>query len=262
VPLLYSAYALSDRSLREFPNWLETFRGANRPLDDLREYLAEVHAIDCRNLVDHADAAPIELRAAIQEAFYRVHEQRRMRPDVELDKTVMARKVAHDVENCAGVIQLRGSGSTTPLGYHQWFLTLDKTALSLKSQLIDQLGCDVPDSPALSPDFMSQYLRLALVRTSVERELWASLPLITDISRYQFMPKDLINRADELRLEAAGVDDRIVRRRVRDRLNQLKLEQGPDALAGIPGMETRIADRIEAQAERAVPPTTERSSSP
>ena len=80
------------------------------------------------------------------------------------------------------------------------------------------------------PDFMSQYLRLALVRTSVERELWASLPLITDISRYQFMPKDLINRADELRLEAAGVDDRIVRRRVRDRLNQLKLEQGPDAL--------------------------------
>ena len=244
VPFLYAAYTLSGRPRGEFAGWLEQFRGPNRPLDDLREYLSEVHAIDRRNLKDEADAAPIELRAAVQEVWYEVHEQRRMRFGVEIDAQIMSRLVAHDVENCVGVMQLRRSTSTTPLGYHQWFLTLDKTALSLKRRVSDRLGREMPYSPALSPDFMAQYLRLGPVRMAIERELWASLPLLTDISRYEYVPKGLIEQADQLRQEIGGLDERAIRRRVRDRLDLLKLELGPEALAGIPGMEEQVMGRI------------------
>jgi hypothetical protein len=213
-------------------------------VDDVREYLAEVHAIDRRNLFDEAEEAPTELRAAVQEAWYAVHEQRRKRPDVELDTATMQRLVAHDVENSVGVMQLRRSSSDSPLGYHHWFLTLDKTALSLKKNLEDRLGRDAPDPPALSPDFMVQYLRISRIRTAVEREVWANLPLLTDISRYEFVPVSLINRADELRAEAADLDERVVRRRIRDQLDRMKLTLGPEALAGIRGVEDQLKRRI------------------
>ena len=93
---------------------------------------------------------------------------------------------------------------------------------------------------------MAQYLRLGPVRTAVERELWATLPVLTDISRYEYVPKGLIDSADTIRAEMSGLDERIIRRRVRDQLDRLKLEQGPEALAGIRGMEELIMERIAA----------------
>jgi len=246
VPFLYSAYTLSGRARREFAAWLENFRGFDSPMDDLRDYLSEVHAIDCRNLEHEANTAPGDLRAAVQEVWYAVHEQRRSRPDNQMDTQTMARLVAHDVENSLGVIQLRRSAAMPPLGYRQWFLTLDRTALSLRNRISDRLGREINSSPALSPDFMTQYLRLGSVRTAVERELWATLPLLTDISRYEYVPKDLIDSADRIRAEMSGVDERVIRRRVRDSLNRLKMEKGPEALAGIRGMEEQVMGRIQA----------------
>lgn len=87
-------------------------------MDDLREYLAEVHAIDHRDLRDEAEKAPTDLRAAVQEVWYAVHERRRNRPDDEISPQVMARLVAHDVENTVGVMQLRRATNMSPLGYH------------------------------------------------------------------------------------------------------------------------------------------------
>lgn len=246
VPFLYAAYTLSGRARREFASWLENFRGFENPVEDVREYLAEVHAIDRRNLKAQADSAPTDLRAAVQEVWYEVHEQRRNRSDSVIDTQIMAKLVAHDVENCVGVMQLRGSSTTSPLGYHQWFLTLDKTALNLKRRIADRLGRAIQSSPALSPDFMTQYLRLSPVRTAIERELWATLPVITDISRYEYFPKGLIDSADRIRAEMSELDERVVRRRVRDGLNKLKMQQGPEAVAGIRGMEEQVMGRIEA----------------
>ena len=91
---------------------------------------------------------------------------------------------------------------------------------------------------------MTQYLRLAPVRTAVERELWANLPLLTDISRYEFIPKEFIERADEFRRDFGDLEERIVRRRIRDALDKMKQERGPEALAGIGGMEQRLSRKI------------------
>ena len=243
VPFVFAAFMQCGRSRRDFVGWLEHFRGRSHPLEDIAEYLADVHAIDRRDIKAEANQAPSDLRVAVEEVWYAIHEQRR-KSDSEVDTSTMQKLVAHDVENCLGVIQLRHATTTSPLGYHQWYLTLDKTAFTLMKQVSGQLGHVGPDSPALSPDFMVQYLRLATVRTSVERELWVNLPLLTDVSRFEYMPKDLIDQADELRHEMADLDERIIRRRVRDRLDNMKLELGPAALAGIRGMEEQLMRQI------------------
>lgn len=243
IPFVFAAYTLSGRGRAQFASWLEEFRGQRHPVDDLCEYLAEVHAIDLRSLQVEASSAHLELRAAVQEIWYEAHERRRGE-DEEMDPLKIARLVDHDVENCLGVIQLRKSTPTSPVGYRQWYLTLDRTAWSLRRELTERLGGNPPDSPALSPDFMTQYLRLAPVRMAVERDLWANLPLLTDISRYEYVPKELIDRADQIRRDIGYLGERVVRRRVRETLDEMKQERGPQALAGIQGMERELRGRI------------------
>ena len=249
IPFVFAAYTLSGRGRSQFASWLEQFRGQKRPIDDICEYLADIHCIDLRSLEEQADSAEPDLRAAVQEIWYAAHERRRGLND-EMDPLTMHKLVSHDVENCLGVIQLRQATAGSPMGYHQWYLTLDKTAWSLKVEVTRRLGRNSPDSPALSPDFMTQYLRLAPVRTAVERDLWANLPVLTDISRYEFIPKELIARADEIRRDTGDLDERIVRRRVRDALDEMKLERGPQSLAGIRGMEQDLGTQITQTKER------------
>jgi hypothetical protein len=243
IPFVFGAYTLSGRGRGQFANWVEQFRGQRRPVDDLFEYLADVHAIERRSLEEEEAGADPELRAAVQEVWYATHERRRG-DDEEVEAATIAKLVAHDVENCLGIMQLRQAAPASPMGYRQWYLTLDRTAWSLQREVGERLGRTAPDSPALSPDFMTQYLRLAPVRTAVERELWVNLPLLTDISRYEFIPKEFIDRADEFRRDFGDLDERIVRRRIRDALDKMKQEKGPEALAGIGGMEQRLGRQI------------------
>lgn len=109
VPFLYAVYASTGRSRAEFPSWVANFAGNMRPKDDVREYLAGVFGVTHRDLTEEADAAPLELRSAVQEIWHESHERRRTRSnsDEDLDRITRLRLVAHDVENCVGVIGLR-----------------------------------------------------------------------------------------------------------------------------------------------------------
>lgn len=111
VPFLYSAYATSGRARSDFPSWAAEFRGEARPEEDVEAVLAEAFGIRRRNLAEYSDPAAIELRAAVQEVWQEAHDRRR---DDDVDTMTRARLVAHDVENCVGVIQLRrGAASIT-----------------------------------------------------------------------------------------------------------------------------------------------------
>ena len=248
VPFLATAYTLSGRARRGFMNWAELFRGPVSPEEDIRQYLYEMYGVERRNLLLEADAAPPELRIVVQEIWHEAHERRRLSPGAEeLDTPTRTRLVAHDVENTVGIIQLRKQISINPLGYRSWWLTLDKIALALHRELTSRLGPNAPASPAISPDFMSQYLRIGPLRTAIERELWTSLPIVTDISRYALFPKDLITRADELREAHEGLDESIIRRRVRDELNKAKLQRGPASMGGIQRMMATVEAGLRKQ---------------
>lgn len=252
TPFLYSAYILSGRSSADFVSWQDQFRGRERPVEDVRDYLEEDFSIKESSLEAVADGAPIELRAAVQELWMEQHDRRRgAGVDFATDPGTISRLVAHDVENTVGIIQLRRNETRSPMGYKSWWLTMDKTALRLKSYLQDRMGTDAPNSsPALSPDFLSQYFRLAPMRVAIERDIHVGLPVMTDISRLENIPRELIELADRVRAENSGLDERIIRRKVRDTLDAARAKQGPLAVGGLHEIQKTILGEISEQATR------------
>ncbi|MEU6214243.1 hypothetical protein ABZ891_30650 [Streptomyces sp. NPDC047023] len=239
VPFLYAAYTLSGRARSGFIEWLEDFRGNVRPVEDVRLFLEEELLIYRKSLASEAESAPVELRAAVQEVWSEAHERRRNPRDSDWDPVVTQRLVAHDVENTVGIIELRSRSSTSPMGHRHWLVTLDKVAFRLKRELGQRL-VEAPSSPVLSPDFLSQFLRIGPLRAAVEREQRVNLPLLVDVSRYDYLPRDLVEIADSVRSNLAGKNERLVRRGIRDALDKLRTETGIEAAGGLKAAEERI----------------------
>lgn len=239
LPFVYATYVLSGKNPAEFSSWLEEIRGTARPEEDVRGFLKYHFGIERRSLKDLADNADTALRGAVQELWNAAHDRRRA--DGSIDPGTVSRLVAHDVENTVGVIEARKQSSDSPMGYRAWWLTLDKTAMRLKQHLKDQLGDDAPHSPALSPDFLSQLLRLGPLRVGVER---SSLPLATHIARFEGVPKELLSLAEEIRAKYAGMSELRIQREVRDALDAVRSHMGPEAQGGSRLMEQRIHEQL------------------
>lgn len=239
LPFVYATYVLSGKNPAEFSSWLDGIRGTSRPEEDVRSYLKHYFKIERRSLKELADNADTALRGAVQELWNAAHDRRRA--DGSIDPLTVSRLVAHDVENTVGVIEARKQSIDSPMGYRAWWLTLDKTAMKLRQHLKDQLGDRAPDSPALSPDFLSQLLRLGPLRTGVET---ASLPLATHIARFEGVPKELLSLAEEIRGRYAGMSEFRIQREVRDALDAVRSHMGPEAQGGSRLMEQRIREQL------------------
>ncbi len=252
VPFLYGAYALSGRGRANFAAWLDEFRGSQTPEEDVKEYLHDLFKIQNRNLDAEAAAAPGELRAAVQAVWHAAHEKRRGRGPAGGDLTPAAtlRLVAHDVENCVGVMQLRKQSPPSPMGYRVWWLTLDRVAFRLREELEKRVAGQIPPSPALSPDFLTELLRLGPLRAAIARESHVTLPIVLDISRLESLPKELIDLADQVRRESEGQSERLIQRKVKEALNTARWRIGPQAEGGIRAAEERIQARLSAQQAR------------
>ncbi|MFF7561499.1 hypothetical protein ACFZB4_16155 [Streptomyces pseudovenezuelae] len=244
TPFVYAAYAMSGRARNMFAAWLEDFVGDSRPEEDIREYLEDAHSVKRRNLTEECETATMEYWTAVQEEWATVHERRRNSRSAQVDVFATQQLVAHDTENYVGVTMLRSKGAANPMGYRQWFVTLDKEAFGLRRHLVTRLDSP-PPSPVLSPDFLSQFLRLGPLRSAIERDVRVNLPVLTDVSRFDYIPKQLIEAADELRAELSGKSERIIQRRVRDSLDKMRMKMGDEAAGGSSGMEKRIMSLLK-----------------
>ncbi len=233
VPYLFERYAASGRSLGSFASWLENFRGDARPEDDIGDYLLDEFNIETRSLKTERDAAPEELRFALQTLWYEVHRYRRERQELPLDEVVITRLVEHDVECYCGVIQLRTKERPSPFGYNAWWLTVDRQAFDLKPKLSDAMSSAPPDSPVLSTDFMVNYLAFGPVRMKVGKAKEAHLPLMMELGTARYLTPELLSEAERLREEMKDLPERIVRRRIRDHLDRARRSLGPIAMAGV-----------------------------
>lgn len=250
VPFLYSAFILSGRPESEFQEWQREICGRDQPLEDVSDYLADEFSIATKNLLEYSDGAPIELRGAVQELWNEAHERRRQNGDFGADQSTRLRLIAHDVENTVGVIEYRRKVGPSPMGYRAWWLTLDSNAMKLKEYLRERLGPQAPPSPVLSPDFLTQLLRLGPLRTAIERNLRVQLPLMTDMSVNHYAPKELLDLARETRAKSLSQNERVVRREVRDAVNRARQKMGPAAVGGVRVMEERISSSIQRQVAR------------
>lgn len=252
VPFLYGAYTLSGRGRADFAAWSDEFRGTQTPEEDVKEFLHDLYRIQNRNLDIETAAAPDELRAAVQEVWHIAHDKRRGRGPAggDLTPAVTLRLVAHDVENCVGIMQLRKQSPPSPMGYRTWWLTLDRVAFRLREELEKRMAGQVPPSPALSPDFLTELLRLGPLRAAIERESHVTLPVVLDISRFESLPRELIDLADQVRRDAEGQTERLIQRNVKEALNAARWRRGPQAEGGIQAAEDRIQARLSAQLAR------------
>jgi len=244
VPFLLSLYVLSGRDIRRFASWIENFKGDDRPEDDLSAYLAEFFEIETSSLEYEVDKADLVLKGAVQEIWHEAHERRKKKKTYELDEIVLYKLVRHDVENYLGVICKRRKEKASPLGYSTWWLTLDSVAHKCESFLHGRLKDDIPSSPVLSLDFLSNYLTFGpLRRLKSEREY--KLPIFMDKNFADYIPPELLDVAQEVRDSVKDLPEHVIRRKVRDTLEKEKRKIGKLTEGGTALMKDKIGASLD-----------------
>lgn len=252
-PFLYGAYKLSGQDISKFGSWLQNFCGGD-PDADLLDYLEEEHRIKLEPLAPFADEASVELRSAVAEVWQESREARVRRNEKlgiqPMDVTTRNKLVSHDVENYVGVVmrRIKRGERRSAFGYKSWWLTLDGTAFRVHKRLETELNEAIPASPAISPDFMINYLAIGPVRSRLSKKSEESLPLMLNMRVMDAVPPDLLVLAEELRQDLADLPARVVRRKIRETLEDARKLLGPKAAAGEVGLTEEIKARLRAQA--------------
>ena len=167
-----------------------------------------------------------ELRWEVERIWHEAHEQRRASGQFEFDSFVIDRLASHDVECFLGVIGKRQGSSNSHLGYIHWWLTFDKTVRDFEQKLYESLGNEAPKAPVMSPDFLADYLAVGPLRGRVTKQVESGLPLaMFDILADQ-IPVELLELAGGVRKDCGELDERLLRRRLRDTMDNIKRARG------------------------------------
>ena len=130
-------------------------------------------------------------------------------------------------------MERRKQEKASALGYSAWWLTFDRAALRIPDLLRNNYGISIQHPPILSLDFLSQCLSFGPLRAGVPKAAVQSLPVAIEPRLVQFLTKDLVDEANRIRVEMAGVPERIVTRRVRDFLDETRRRMGPLTERGV-----------------------------
>jgi hypothetical protein len=226
LPFLLEAFFQTGRAMGEFGEWAERFRGPNRPIDDIVEFLEERFGIRRQDLENAASGADQGFRHAVEEVWFQIHQDRRERAG-NFDPIAIARLSKHDSESYVGVIQRRSQEKPSPFGYSAWWLTFDRAALRIGDLIKRDFGINPPDSPVLSLDFLAQYLTLGPLRPRVAKTSSRNLPVVIEPRLVRFLTRDLLAEATRIREEMRGLPERVTRRRIRDHLDAARRRMGP-----------------------------------
>ena len=245
MPFLFSAYLWSGRPKEDFKKWTMEFMGARQPLDDIADFLFDVVGIKKRSLASEIKRADEGFRWSIVRYWEEVHQGRSLASDGSRDPEVAKQLAAHDVENFLGVIMARRKESrVSSLGHEHWWLTLDRRAYRATKEICEQEDFEPFDSPVMSYDFLINYVALGPRRADVTKDEERLLPLMLDMSLLDGIPEDILEVAEATRDELAGLSERLVRREVRDRLNDARLRMGPIARAGLDVIESDLREAL------------------
>ena len=232
MPYLLEAFLQLGGELPSFPKWTQDFRGLARPIEDIFEFLLERFNVERADLESDADSASQEFRFAVQEYWIRVHTRRRENRGAAVEPMVVNRLSRHDTENYVGVIQRRRQERPSPFGYSAWWLTLDRSAAVLRDGIKHSLSQNAPDSPVISLDFLAQYLTFGPARARVAKHA-GTLPVFFIPRLVGALTRELIEEASLVRAEMKNLPERVIRRRVRDHLDQQRRKSGPLTSRGL-----------------------------
>lgn len=225
-PYLFSFYISTGSAQSNFPNWLENFRGNNRPEDDISDYLMNLFGIETQDISSDSNKTDQEIRNLVKEAWISIHHGRRTRANNGFDPLLSLRLAEHDTENYMGVIARRQHEKDSAFGYSSWWLTLDHKAFELKSIIEQKSKTKMPLAPVMSADFLANYLAFGPLRGKVAKNLHGALPVAIDPGLVEYLSAELLEIAKSVRLEAKGKPEHVIRRNVRDALDQARRRTG------------------------------------
>ena len=135
---------------------------------------------------------------------------------------------------------MRSSNAASELGYAHWWLTFDKTVRDFEAKLFESLGSAAPKAPVMSPDFLANYLAIGPMRSRVSKATEASIPVAMMEVLPAFVPAELVQIADDFRKTVTGVDERLLKRKLRDALDSGKRRPGVFTTGGFAAVRGNI----------------------
>ena len=105
-----------------------------------------------------------------------------------------------------------------------------------------------PPSPILSPDFLSYHLSFSPLRRNLDKKTEQNLPIVLESGINEVVPQELLDAAQKIRDEAGDLHERIVRRKIRDRLDEMRRTGGEIAKGGISGVVQNIQQTVKQSA--------------
>lgn len=236
-PYLFQFYIATGSAQSSFSTWLGTFCGGVRPEDDISEYLKEFLHITTMDISTDAAKADAELRLAVKEAWIQIHNDRRSRADNDFDPLVVLRLAEHDTENYLGVIVRRQQEGSSAFGYTSWWLTLDHMAFKIASRITSSITGKAPPSPVMSADFLTNYLSFGPLRGKVAKHADGGLPIAIDPALIEYLTPELVSLANAVREGAKGMPEHVIRRKVRDAMDEARRRTGDITKNGFRVME-------------------------
>lgn len=103
----------------------------------------------------------------------------------------------------------------------------DRLAFAISDMVRQDSGLVPPDSPVLSLDFLAQYLTLGPIRSRVSKASLRELPVVLEARLVRFLTPDLLREASHIREEMKNAPEHVIRRQIRDRLDEARRRQGP-----------------------------------
>jgi hypothetical protein len=251
VPFLYAMFAFSGQAADAFIPWVAFFCDKRHPREDIAEYLSEEWGVKIEDLTELVEETPEGLRWEVDRIWREAHEARRSSSLADFDNFVIDRLVKHDVECFLGVLAKRKAVPNGGLGYIHWWLTLDKTVRDFEQKLKESLGPTAPSAPVISPDFLADYLAVGPNRSQLSKVTESTLPVAMFDMLPDHIPVELLAIADDVRRECGTIDVRLMRRKLRDVVEDLKSRKGPLSRGGFAVVRQKIEGAFKARATKA-----------
>lgn len=230
IPFLYYHYVEQGYDPSKFVSSTEIFHGKYRPEDDIQDYLKQTFSISIEPLIDAVQLVDEDIRFRIEALWSEAHKNRRSEANNgngngNFDESITESLIKHDVESYVGVIGMRQKEKVSELGYKHWWLTIDSLAWKIRNKLKEEFERP-PSSPLMSLDFLASSLSFGSFRSNFTREQEQLLPLFFEADASEYMPRELIEIANRVRIKNEGQPEHVIRRKVRDTCDRMKRRYG------------------------------------
>jgi hypothetical protein len=198
--------------------------------------ISRFHEIDLTSASDHKFVNE-ELKNLIVQLWREVHYERRG----PADRNLADRLASHDSEIYLHVLSSRiDQMGRTPLGYTDWWLTLDTKARGVFRSIDKKLLSGLKIGPVMSIDYLIRYLAFGPRRDKVNTTDIALAKIYSDTIA-ELIPPQMIDLVIELRKTHAKLPEYLVQRRIRDALNNERSRAGRIDSGGL----TNAADNLD-----------------